>query len=348
MVPAMTEYEVKKVRVAAFTPGVCVPSARFRLRQYIPTLAQLNVAVTEFKAPFGAYPPKSILARPLWAVSELMALIPQVLSSFKYDITFLQRELLSTLITYEPFLKKPIVLDIDDAVWLHTRCNSIAKIAKYCNAVICGNDFLGEHFSMFCKNIFIIPTAVDIHKFKPGVSNKSDRQIIGWSGLSSGFKYLYAIEEALAIILKKYPNVTLRVVANSAPKFKKINCYDYEFISWTPDNEANTIQEMTVGLMPLDDSLWSRGKCSYKMLLYMSCGVPVVVSAVGMNNQILQMGEAGFGVTNQDDWVERIGWLIENPVEGLKMGLVGRDIVKNYFSVEKVSNRLADVFNTFS
>ena len=103
------------------------------------------------------------------------------------------------------------------------------------------------------------------------------------------------------------------------------------------------LQGMDIGLMPLADNAWSRGKCSYKMLLYMSCGIPVVVSPVGMNAQVLGMGEMGFAVVSGSDWMNAIMTLIDEAELRRRMGEVGRKIVEADFSRQRVAVRLADV-----
>ena len=122
----------------------------------------------------------------------------------------------------------------------------------------------------------ILPTPVDIHLFCPQAKPADARPIIGWMGLPSGFDHLYRIERALAQVLRRHPEALFRVVSENRPDFQTIPSRQYQWIPWTQQNEARTVREMTIGIMPLDDSVMSRGKCSYKMLLYMACGLPVV------------------------------------------------------------------------
>jgi glycosyltransferase involved in cell wall biosynthesis len=120
-----------------------------------------------------------------------------------------------------------------------------------------------------------------------------------------------------------------------------------EFIPWSPENEVRTIQEMSMGLMPIDDTLWSRGKCSYKMLLYMSCGVPVVVSPYGMNAEVLAQGDVGFGAVSTDDWVAKIRWLLDNEQAGAQMGRNGRVVVEAHFALETLAGTMAAYLKKF-
>lgn len=102
---------------------------------------------------------------------------------------------------------------------------------------------------------------------------------------------------------------------------------------------------MTIGLMPVEDTPWGLGKCSYKMLLYMACGVPVVVSPVGMNAEVLALGKLGFGPRNLSEWAEALEWLLQNPDEAVTMGKVGREMVTQHYSVRMHAPRLASFLN---
>jgi len=327
------------LKVAAFTGGLNVPSARFRIRQHIKALKSEGVNITEFTASLGMYPPHIQSLRPLWGAATLATRIPSVIRSYRYDLTFLQREMLSTFMTLESWTKQPRVLDVDDAIWLHRNGGFAKKIASSCQAIICGNAFLAEHFSSWNNNVIIIPTAVDTDKYIPSYS--TDNHIIGWSGTSGGFKYLYAIEPALNLVLKKKPETKLRIVSDLKPSFKKIPDSNIEFIRWTPENEVTAIQGMSIGIMPLEDSLWERGKCSFKMLTYMACGIPVVVSPVGMNTEVLSHGNIGLGVKTLDDWADALLMLLANAEQRKKIGSNGRLVILNKYSVHTVAPQLA-------
>lgn len=332
------------LKVAAFTGGANVPSARFRLRQYIPALRPSGIEVSEYTSKFGTYPPQNKVIRPVWALRSLGARILSVINSHRFDITFLQREMLSTFVTLEPFTKRPRVLDVDDAIWLHRGRGEVfaRRLAGLCDCMICGNNFLANYFEKWNSNINILPTAVDTHYYQPA-NLIATRPVIGWSGTSSGFKYLYNIEQALAEVLTSTPDVQFRVVSDKRPKFNLIPAGQFQFVRWSPENEVQAVQEMTIGIMPLHDTLWEQGKCSYKMLLYMACGLPVVVSPIGMNAEILSLNNVGLGPVNNDEWVDSLHWLLKNPAIAAGMGRTGRQIVLKYYSIPTLAPKLADI-----
>jgi glycosyltransferase involved in cell wall biosynthesis len=249
--------------------------------------------------------------------------------------------MLSTFLTLEPLTKRPRVLDVDDAIWLN-RDNSFArKLAVISDSVICGNSFLAEYFRQWNANITILPTAVDTKRFVPlNARSFGDSLVIGWSGNRSGFGDLKIVEAPLRTLLAKYPKVRLRIMADERPALDA-PAHQLEFVPWSPQVEVQTIQSMDVGIMPLRDTLWSRGKCSYKMLLYMSCGVPVVVSPVGMNAEILEMSTIGEAANTADDWVGALEAIIDDPVLAAAMGEHGREVALKSFSIDALAGRLA-------
>lgn len=290
----------------------------------------------------GVFPPSRKWLRPAWAVWNLLDRAPDTMRSYRHDLVFLQREMLSTFVTWEPLTKAPRVLDVDDAIWAHPRGDFARRLAGLSDHVICGNQFLAEQFSQWNRNITILPTPVDTSIFCPKANSRDeDRPIIGWMGLPSGFKYLYGIEEGLQAVLEKHPRAVLRIVSSHRPDFRTLPSEQIQWIPWTPENEARTIQEMTIGIMPLDDTVISRGKCSYKMLLYMACGVPVVVSPVGMNVEILQQGNVGFGAATQSEWADSLDELLRNEDLGSRMGRTGCDIVMKHYSIQVLVEQLA-------
>ena len=287
------------------------------------------------------YPPEQKILRPFWAVGSLVELIPGVLNSVRYDLVFFQREMLSTLITLEPFTKRPRVLDVDDAIWIHRGGATARRLANLCDSIICGNAFLADHFSQWNRNVTIIPTAVDTDRFCPANIDSSDHSIIGWSGGKSGLPELYRIEEALSTVLTMHPRAVIRVLCDGPPQFRNIPAERIDYVPWSPETELPAIQQMTVGLMPLTDTLWNRGKCSYKMLLSMACAVPMVVSPTGMNQEVLRLGDGALSADSSADWVERLDMLLSNPADAARRGQAGREIVVKHFSLGSVTPLLA-------
>lgn len=336
------------LNVAALTGGMNVPSARFRIRQLIGPLAERNVDVDEFPAVFGAYPPKLRPVRPFWFAATMMERALALSRSSRYDLRILQRELVSTVPTVERFVKTPSILDVDDAIWVYRKGIAARHAGSSVDFIVCGNAFIAEYFSQFGKPVAIIPTGVDIDRFHPRPRESDSRKVIGWSGSSSGYRFFASLEPVLAALLKKHPDWLLRVVSDAPPPFHSINPSQLEYSPWSADEEVRLIASMNIGIMPLDNTEWSKGKCSYKMLLYMSCGVPVVVSDVGMNREVLDFGAAGFGVSAPDDWIGAIEALIKDEKLRAAFGTTGRQVVEQHFSLAAVADQWSTVLATFA
>ncbi|UST54343.1 glycosyltransferase family 4 protein [Comamonadaceae bacterium OTU4NAUVB1] len=330
----------KKIKILGITQGADVPSTRFRWSQYGEDLISENFEVSEAASKCGAYPPASHGWRPVWFGAACVENLGRVFRSNKFDLTFLQRNLISTLFSLESMIKKPFVFDVDDAIFLGARGKNANRIARISSLTICGNNFLANHFADY-GSVVVLPTAVDASRFVPLDHISGFQKVIGWSGSSSGFKYLYEIEPAISKILKKYPDSILKIVSDKAPLFKSISSSKVVYEPWSVEREVAVLQEFSVGIMPLENSLWARGKCSFKMLTYMSVGIPVVVSPVGMNSEVLAQAHCGFGPRNHDEWVDSISSLLENPTLSKSMGACGRKLIETNYSKKVIGPKLS-------
>lgn len=329
------------IRVAAYTGGVNVPSARFRVRQLISHLRPLGVDVYEYPAAFGSYPPATRALRPVWGLAALAERTMAVRSGRYADVTLLQREMLSTLRSVETLTRRPRVFDVDDAIWLHSP-SRMAALARSVDVIVCGNSYIAEWASALTPRTTIIPTSVDTDLYTPA-EGETQTPIIGWCGTSSGHPYLIEIEDALCEVLSAVPEARVRVVSDRRPAFSRLPADRVEFVRWTTDNEASVLQDLTVGIMPLPDTAWTRGKCSFKMLTYMACGVAVVASDVGMNTDVFRRGRCGVPVRSAREWSEALVDLLRNDTERRAMGVEGRRIVEAEFSTRQTSAALARV-----
>lgn len=331
------------IRIAAFTGGLSVPSARFRIRQYMPALRDEGIELAEFYSGFGQYPPQVRWARPFWALATLAERLPGVVKSHRYDAVLLQREIMSSFVTFEPLTTRPRILDVDDAIFLHRGGGFARRLAELSDRVICGNNYLAEWFGRWNINVDVIPTAVDTERYLPNAEAKPSGHplVIGWIGTSGNYKYLYGIEGALEKVMRAHPGTRLKVVGDKLPEFRHLSLDQVDFAPWSEAIEVQAIQSMDIGIMPLEDSPWARGKCSFKMLQYMAMGLPVVVSPVGMNAEVLTLGELGIGAMTEKQWIDGLIALLENRTLRARFGAEGRRVVESSFSIRVVAPRLA-------
>jgi glycosyltransferase involved in cell wall biosynthesis len=330
------------LRAAAITPGRNVPSARHRVRQLLPIMRESGVLLDELVPAVSAYPPKTRLWRPLWGVAALAARIPVTVATYGYELTLLQREMVSTLVTLEPWTRQPRVLDVDDAIFLHRGGQAADRLARMCDSVICGNGFLAEWFSARNPRVVVLPTAVDTEVYTPP-SDDCDRsaQVIGWIGTSANLRFLQQIEDSLAAVLRIRPRATLLVVSDAKPSFRFLPADRVEFRQWSPEVELAALRVMSLGIMPLEESLWAKGKCSFKMLSYMACALPVVASPVGMNKEVFALGDVGIQATTSAEWIQALVELLPDGIARRSMGLAGRKVAEKRFSTKVIAPRLA-------
>mgnify|MGYP002346106789 CR=1 FL=1 len=340
------------LNVGAITGGRNVPSARFRVRQYIPALLKHCVCINELQSWTCAYPPSQRLQRPAWALLRLLEMAGASIRSHRYDVTLLQREMVSTFATLERWTGRPRVLDVDDAIHLFRQGSTARTLAMQCDRVICGNTHLAEIYRKWNADVVVLPTAVDTVRYCPRMPISSDPSgemiVLGWIGTSANLRYLESIERALTTVMQLNSNVILHVVCDKPPHMLAVERARLKYTPWSAANEVAAIQSFTIGLMPLEDSFWARGKCSFKMLQYMACGLPVVVSPVGMNAEVLELGEIGYGADSIEQWVAALTYLVEDETVRCRLGVNGRQIALRDFSVTSLAPRFAGYlgFNT--
>jgi Glycosyl transferases group 1 len=335
------------MRVAAYTGGVMVPSARARVRQYIDPLDKLGIAVREYPLPWGNILPRRRSLRPLWMAATAGARTAALACSWKADVTWISRQFLPAFAPLHALAKRPMILDVDDAVWLNTGGHRAQDLARASDLVVCGNSFLANQFSHWNTNVTIIPTAVNTSWYRPRRSSEgAPALVLGWTGTSGNFPFLYSIEGALMRVFQHCSRAKLLIVADRPPLFKRLPESRVEFEHWTPRTELAAFAHMSVGLMPLADNAWCNGKCSYKMLCYMAAGLPVVVTAAGMNREVLALGEVGLSAGCEQEWVDAFTALLDDADLRQRMGAVGRAIVEQHFSLNKLAEQYAALFQS--
>ena len=243
-------------------------------------------------------------------------------------------------------VKKPIIYDIDDAVYLATKANSgILFLIQNAAVVFAGNSYLAEYCRQHNSNVHIVPTAVDVNRFMPNTQKKKSKDmIIGWSGTSSSYKYFSPIVDSIAKFLKGKSNIRLSFFSDRYPyELKQLHPYlDFEF--WSPSLEADQIRTLDVGLMPIDNSEWSRGKCSYKMLLHAASGVPTICSNFGMNNELIKTYNIGLAADSPGDWYDHLEFCYRNKDCLQSIFPDCRTTVINYFSNSVIQEKIFKIF----
>jgi glycosyltransferase involved in cell wall biosynthesis len=333
------------IKVTALTSGRNVPSSRFRVRQFIEPLSRLGIQVSEYPLRLRKYTPR--IAPPirfLLDAGKTAARVPGLLAARTSDITWLERELVPRRFTLEHQAGNRRLFDVDDAVWLTGDKSFSEEIAVKSYGVIAGNKFLAEHYRSVGVKTWVVPTSIDTDRWQPVAKRDDKSWIIGWTGTSSNLASLESLEEPLADFLAQHSNTKLLVICDRRPSFKKISPAQWVFERWSSAREVQLVQRMDVGLMPLPNTEWSLGKCAFKMIIYMAVGIPVVVSPIGANKDILRQADVGLAATAATDWFEALRLLHHDRTHAVGLGKTGRRLVEENYSVAKNAAALARIF----
>jgi glycosyltransferase involved in cell wall biosynthesis len=245
-------------------------------------------------------------------------------------------------------LGKPLILDVDDAVWLAEPfgARQMQRAAEHADAVVVCNTYLAEWFGRFCRRVELVPTPVDGDVFFPQQKPDDSSFVVGWTGTSANFHYLAMIKDALVSFLRHAPEARLRIVADHPPADLDLPAERVEFVRWSEANEATAVQTMDVGIMPLADDAWTRGKCALKVIQYMACGLPVVASPVGMTAEALDRGDVGLSARSEQQWVDALIFLYENRQKAKSLGAAGRVKFLEHYSRPAATGKLAGIFKS--
>jgi len=282
--------------------------------------------------------------------------ILQILSSKTRDVVIVNRQLFPSgpdlMEDLLEAINRPVVFDFDDAVFtlpLHFRpenwnedpvlvreLRKVPRVISMSSYVAAGNDYLRDYALKYNKRVEVVPNAIDTNQYKPRQSKtnarSSERTVIGWLGTSGNLYYLKQIEPALQKLSKRYP-ILLKVICSSEFSMKGV---PVETVPWNESTEIEELAGFDIGVAPLTDDEWTRGKCTIKLLKYMSMGIPSVASPVGFNCRVISDGENGLLASTQEKWYEKLALLIEDDQLRRQFSINGRRTIEKEYSYDAV------------
>ena len=354
------------MRLLAIVPCVydTSPGQRFRLEQWEPHLRELGVEITY--AAFEDPELSKTLHRPGNVVKKLQLIAKAfgrrgslIRDLSNYDAVYLFREaaLLGPPI-FERWIHRsgvPTIFDFDDAVFVPyvspsngylsylkfpAKTKTICRLATH---VMAGNPYLADYARQVNQNVSIIPTTIDIDKYEVLSRHDENRvPVIGWSGSFSTVQHLDSLVGALKRLAQKE---NFRLLVIGTPTYK-IDGVDVEALPWRSATEVSDLRQIDIGIMPLPDESWSRGKCGLKALQYMALGIPTVCSPVGVNSEIIQNGVNGFLAATEDEWVEKLTQLLHDKSLRQKLGAAGRVTVEKEYSATVQAPRVNEILRS--
>lgn len=327
-------------------------SQRFRYEQYLGALEQLGFAVQIH--PFFRPDVSSILYKKGYAVAKVLGTIrgclsrlALVLRSRRTDIFFIHREAAPLGPPFTEallfFLGRRVIFDFDDAIFVPRSIGAnkavrflkwpskTAFICRHARKVATCNPFLVEWASQFNSNVALLPTTVDLSYHVPCARTPDARVTVGWTGTWSTAPYLDIIRPALAKLQDEI-DFEFVVICDIDPGFSELR--NYRFIKWSLDTEVKDLAEFDIGLMPVPDGTWEKGKVGFKALQYGGIGIPSVVSNTGSGGEVVLDGVTGKAIDNDPkSWAEAIKELIKNPQLRQTMGTAARKHIDSRYSV---------------
>ena len=355
----MTGGPTLDVLFAAVHPPGRVPSQRFRYEQYVDFLAEHGVRTTfapilrtdDYAALYGErhYASKGLVAaRGLgrrWRHRGRLA---------DYDIVFVQREALQLgTAFFERAVSRSqarLVFDFDDAIWLQNVSDAnrrlawlknpdkTAELISMADLVIAGNPHLADYASDFSNAVEVVPTTIDTDAYvQDSRPPNGDAVCIGWSGSMTTIQHFDLMIPVFRRLKAQYGEaVRFKVIGDGRYRHDELGIRGQD---WSAESEVSDLSDIDIGVMPLPDDEWARGKCGLKGLQYMALGIPTVMSPVGVNTEIIDDGVNGLLAGDEDEWVSKLTSLLESDEQRRDLGREGRDTVEERYSVRSQRER---------
>jgi glycosyltransferase involved in cell wall biosynthesis len=253
------------------------------------------------------------------------------------DLLFIQKVILPPPVRWLlRHRRPPLLFDFDDAIfttevrqrnWLaawkqRRNAGGTPAMLQLADRAVVENEYTGDFAARHCPAVTTITGPIDTQRYHPAPQkSEGNRVVLGWIGSATTLPYLDLIEAPLRRLAVRFPHLQLRIIGAVDVNIQGISV---EASPWTLESEVRELQSFDIGLMPIPDDPWTRGKGGYKLLQYMAAGLPVVTSPVGINRQIVRHGVDGFWATTLPEWEEHLARLIENPQLRSEMGEQGR------------------------
>lgn len=342
------------------------PSQRFRFEQYFSILEKNGFS----------YVVKSFYSDKTWVILHqegyILSKMCRIIASFfirfsqlfrlrKHDFVFLHREaapigppIFEWIIV--KILRKKVIYDFDDAIWLpnYSEANSffqklkyygkVRSIIRWSYKVSTGNTYLAEYAKVINQNVTVNPTTIDSDNYHNpqlySVNQAKNKTVIGWTGTLTTGKYLSFLTPILEKLAEEF-DFEFHVISNEIPPFQLKNLH---FIKWKKESEIEDLLKFDIGVMPLTDDKWAKGKCGFKALQYMSLGIPTIASPVGINTEIIDEGINGFLCTTEEEWYKALFYFLSDSQNREKMHVAAREKIISNYSVKSNTSNFLNLF----
>lgn len=335
-------------------------SSRLRSMQYLPLLAEQKLTVDVLPLYDDDYLQRLYASQGRSTAKVLQCYLSRLyklMTLAQYDVIWIEKELFPYLPAWAEALiarfGKPYVVDYDDAVFHNYDLSNnkivrlllatkIDKVMSNAAAVIAGNAYLAERaVSSGSNKVVIIPTVLDSRRYQ-AIETDNKVAIIGWIGSPTTEKYVLELKQ-MFLQLQKRISFKIQLVGATKQMQEKLEGLAVEVLPWSEDTEARYIEQFDIGIMPLLDGPWERGKCGYKLIQYMACAKPVVASPVGVNVDIITSCECGYLAHSLEQWDSALTKLLHSKQKRELLGNAGQKAVREFYSLQVQAPLLAEV-----
>lgn len=355
---------MKKVAFLVPLPREISPGQRFRIEQFEPVLRERSIAFDTF--PFLSksacevlYKPGFIFRKVFGVTAGFLRRIAFLFIQHKYQYIFVFREAMPVGPPVFEWLlakvfRKKLIFDFDDAIWIpNTSAENrlaakikcfwkIEKIIKWSYKISAGNDYLARYAGRYNNNVQVVPTCVDTEARFNKLKDQWDKKVvIGWTGSHSTLDYLDEIYPVIKELEKSF-HFSFLVICNRPPQFELDSLI---FLPWKEATEVDDLLKMNIGIMPLVQNAWSEGKCGFKIIQYLSLGIPAVASPVGVNKNIIEEGKNGFLCSSGQEWYAALAKLLQDEKQREQLGMTGRKKIESVYSIAANADRFISLFS---
>lgn len=320
------------------------PSFRYRIATLVGPLERAGWSVQVEKFPARRYGVRTWERRELLRRSSVVVLHQIKLAGAEARL----------LATFAPRL----IFDFDDAIYVRRprRLGEAAddswwrrqKFAATCRAVTvvaAGNDVLAAAAAAHANRIVTLPTPLDASRYRATTATQEDPPTLVWIGSPENLVYLEILRPALVRLAERHPALRLRVICSTFPDWPEVRT---ERMLWSPETEVDALAGAHIGIMPLSDDEWSRGKCAFKLLQYMAASLPCVASPVGANTEAVIEERTGLHARDTDEWEQALERLIGAPSLRARFGAAGRAHVESRYNLHSYQARYVELFQSLA
>jgi glycosyltransferase involved in cell wall biosynthesis len=333
---------MNKIRILCLHIATHRPSYRYRIDAFLPYWKDYDICFDRLCVS---------------GIKNVFNIVRSVFISSKYDYIWVQRKIFPEILLRLIVRDARLIYDFDDALYVRQvimkeggkaespkKLSRIRYVLERSDIVFAGNEHLKVYADKYSDHVYYVPTSYSRQDLSDERCRTNGTVTIGWIGSNSNMFYLKAVDDAFHRVQRHYPDVRFSLMSGRKPVNLKTA---WEFAEWSTIKEKEWLSNIDIGLMPLTDDEWSRGKCAFKLLQYMAYGKPVVASNVGANKSVVAHGVNGFLASNADEWFLALEKLILDKKMRSDFGRQSKSIFDRVYERSAVQQKIIDIIKAY-